>query len=164
MDWSTHPPWVVELEACRRLGLVGLSTCKASQAAVALHHCGVISMLVLGHEVIVGISYFATRLLVQLSNTVKKRSLTLSQASIPRLVFFPPFCISLSFPTDTALNAKNCGTWVRAVQRGQLGRSTYAGHDSIRQQSLEGDTHGCESVSGSCGSVGEGLVRCDSCE
>jgi hypothetical protein len=35
------------------------------------------------------------------------RKLTLSHASIPLLVFFPPFCISLSFPTDTALNAKN---------------------------------------------------------
>ena len=35
------------------------------------------------------------------------QKLTLSHASIPLLVFFPPFCISLSFPTDTALNAKN---------------------------------------------------------
>jgi hypothetical protein len=49
---------------------------------------------------------------------------------------------------------------VRAVQGGQLGRSTYAGHDRVRQQSLEGDTHGCESVSGRCGSVRVGIVRC----
>lgn len=33
---------------------------------------------------------------------------TLSHASIPLLPGFPPFCISLSFPTDTAENAKNC--------------------------------------------------------
>jgi hypothetical protein len=51
---------------------------------------------------------------------------------------------------------------VRAVQRGQLGRSTYAGHDRVRQQSLEGNTHDCESVSGRCGSVGVGIVRCGS--
>lgn len=117
----------------------------------------------MGHEVIVGKSYFATQLLVELSESGRSGLLTLSQASIPRLVLFPPFCMSLSFPTDTALNAKNCSARVRAVWGGQLGRSTYAGHDSIRQQSLEGDTHDCESVSGRCGSVGEGLVRCDSC-
>lgn len=34
--------------------------------------------------------------------------LTLSQASIPRLGFLPPFCISLSLPTDTALKANIC--------------------------------------------------------
>lgn len=83
---------------------------------------------------------------------------------MPRLVLFPPFCISLSFPTDTALNAKNCSTWVRAVQRGQLGRSTYAGHDCVRQQGLEGDAHDCESVGGRGGSVGVGIVQYNSCE
>jgi hypothetical protein len=81
---------------------------------------------------------------------------------MPRLPLFPPFCISLSFPTDTALNAKNCGTSVRAVPGGQWGRSTYAGHNRVRQQSLERDTHDCESVSGRRGSVGVGIVRCDS--
>jgi hypothetical protein len=88
---------------------------------------------------------------------MQEAQLTLSQASIPRLVLFPPFCISLSFPTDTALNAKNCSTSVRAVQRSQLGRSTYAGHDCVRQQGLEGDTHDCESVGGRWGSVGVGI-------
>ena len=53
--------------------------------------------------------YFAARLLVRLFKAPDRKQLTLSQWSMPRRVFFPPFCISLSFPTDTALNAKNCG-------------------------------------------------------
>jgi hypothetical protein len=53
--------------------------------------------------------YFAARLLVRLRRAPDRAQLTLSHWSMPRRVFLPPFCISLSFPTDTALNAKNCG-------------------------------------------------------
>lgn len=68
-----------------------------------------------------GISYFATPLLVELLENRQLPWLTLSQASTPRLVLFPPFCISLSFPTETALKAKNCGTlleWSSAANWG----------------------------------------------
>jgi hypothetical protein len=44
----------------------------------------------------------------EIAENADKKQLTWSHWSMPRLVFFPPFWISLSFPTDTALNAKNC--------------------------------------------------------
>jgi len=53
-------------------------------------------------------SYFAIHLLAAGFMNIQCPKLTLSHWSMPLLVFFPPFCISLSFPTDTALKAKNC--------------------------------------------------------
>lgn len=54
------------------------------------------------------VSYFAVAASVVVQSMQHGALLTLSHASIPRLVFFPPFCISLSLPTDTALKANIC--------------------------------------------------------
>jgi hypothetical protein len=51
----------------------------------------------------------------------------------------------LSFPTETALNAKNCITGLAPLPR-PIAPFTHARHDGIWQQSLEWDAHGCGSV------------------
>jgi hypothetical protein len=83
------------------------------------------------------------------------QQLTLSHASIPLLVFFPPFCISLSFPTDTALNAKN---WILvSTLSAPAAPITHARHNGIGQQSLEWDTHDYGRVFSRGGVCGGGL-------
>jgi hypothetical protein len=86
--------------------------------------------------------------------------LTLSHWSIPRLVLFPPFCISLSFPRDTALNAKNCrpaSVWLQWP----VAPITHARHNGIGQQSLEWDTHDCGRVFSRGGVAGWVIGDCE---
>lgn len=67
-----------------------------------------------------GVSYFAAGGLASVGLWLHARKRTLSHTSMPRLVFFPPFCISLSLPTDTALKANicTCGQRRRGRRRG----------------------------------------------
>ena len=69
---------------------------------------------------------------------------------MPRLVFFPPFCISLSLPTDTALKANICSgqRWAAGARAGRGGPLTHAEHDPVREEGFEGYAHGCEGLGG----------------
>ena len=147
---ATYPPWVVELEARGSHGLVGLASHEAGQAAVALHHCCVVSML---HEVIVivevEVRYFAARWLAELWCIGRTTHPVPSINSAPGLLSAVLHLLELA-DRHGAESEELRWALARAPGR-QGGRAAYASHDGIGQQSLERDTHDCESVGGCCG-------------
>lgn len=94
---SSKPGGAMGLSVCPRMKPVN----RRSRSITAVHQYG--------HEVIVKQPYFAVCLLVTVRKELGDAKPTLSHWSTPRLALLPPFWISLSFPSDTALKAKNCG-------------------------------------------------------
>lgn len=104
-------------------------------------------------------SYFAADWLAVALRGLCTAQLTLSQASIPRLVFFPPFCISLSDPTATPLKANICRRGLTGPSGGLRGALAYADHDPVREQRFKRHAHGCEGCQSVVVCVGWGV--CD---